>query len=312
MKQVRVTDSVLGWTMVIGITGASGFIGSELIPHLKAAGHECVAFSRDAARAVAGCRETRALRPPEKPDLSGLDAVVNLAGETIQGLWTTAKKRRIRESRVATTHALVAALPGSGVRTLVSCSATGLYGNRGDELLTEDSAPGRGFLAETCEEWEGEALAALDHGVRVVLPRIGFVVAPKGGAMDKIRPLFRLGLGGRLGNGQQWMPWVHVEDVCGILLHLLEHRECEGPYQVTAPEPVRNAEFTSALAAAVHRPAFCHVPEFVLKLALGELASLVLDSARAVPKRTLASGYGFRFPDLAAALKSGTSQESRL
>lgn len=287
--------------MVIGITGASGFVGGRLVQELAAAGHECVAFSREAGRPVAGCRETRPLRPPEPPDVRGLEALVNLSGESIQGLWTQAKKDRIRRSRVETTRALVRALPGSGVRVLVSASATGIYGNRGDEEVTEDSAPGPGFLAEVCEEWEGEALAALDHQIRVVMARIGFVVAARGGAMDRLRPLFRCALGGRLGDGRQWMPWVHLDDTVGILRHLLENESCDGPYQVTAPEPVRNVDFTRELAAAVHRPAFCHVPAFVLRMVLGEHSTLVLDSTRAVPKRTLASGYEFRQAGLRAA-----------
>lgn len=298
---MRSRHSVLGWGMVIGITGASGFVGGRLVPALAAEGHTCVAFSRDPSRAVPGCRETRALRPPEPPDLRGLDAVINLAGESIQGLWTAAKKERIRASRIEATRAVVRALPGSGVRTLLTASATGLYGDRGDEELTEDSAPGRGFLAEVCEEWEGEALAAMDQDVRVVMARIGFIVAAQGGAMDRLRPLFRCALGGRLGNGQQWMPWVHIDDTVGILCHLLEDEGCDGPYQVTAPEPVRNADFTRELAAALHRPAFLHVPAFALKMMLGELSHLVLDSTRALPKRTLASGYAFQQTQLRAA-----------
>lgn len=287
--------------LVVGITGASGFVGGHLIPELVGAGHECVAFSRDPSRPVYGCRETRALRPPEPPDLRRLDALINLAGETVQGLWTSAKKERIRRSRVDVTRALVQALPGSGVHTLVTASATGFYGDRADEELDEDSAPGRGFLAEVCEEWEGEALAALDHNVRVAMARIGFVVSARGGAMDRIRPLFRCALGGRLGDGRQWMPWVHLDDTVGILRHLLEREECEGPYQVTAPTPVRNADFTHELGAALHRPAFLHVPAFALRLGLGELSTLVLNSTRALPKRTLASGYEFRQPELRQA-----------
>lgn len=297
----RVPPEQASRPLVVGITGASGFVGTRLIPELVGAGHQCVAFTRDPSRPIYGCRETRALQPPTPADLTGLDALINLAGESVQGLWTSAKKERIRRSRVEVTRALVQALPGSGVRTLVTASATGFYGDRGEEELNEDSPPGRGFLAEVSEEWEGEALAALDHGVRVAMARIGFVVSADGGAMDRIRPLFRFALGGRLGDGRQWMPWVHLDDTVGILRHLLEHEECEGPYQVTAPEPVRNADFTRELAAALHRPAIFHVPAFALRLALGELSTLVLSSTRARPQRTLASGYVFRRPVLREA-----------
>ncbi len=169
-------------------------------------------------------------------------------------------------------------------------------------MLTESSPPGTGFLAEVCREWETEALRARDFGARVALPRIGFVISPHGGAMDLVRPIFRLGLGGRLGSGQQWMPWVHVTDVVGLIIHLLETASCEGAYNAAAPEPVRNAGFTRELAALLHRPAFFAVPAFALRLALGELSSLVLDSTRLIPERTLASGYAFQFPQLADAL----------
>src|SRR5450432_1116407 len=189
--------------MKIGITGATGFIAGNLIPRLSDRGHECVAFSRTAGRAVPGCRETRALVFGTAPDLAGLDALVNLAGESILGRWTAAKKQRIRDSRVGLTRQLVDAMSASSVRVLISTSASGLYGDRGDEILTEASTPGRGFLAEVCREWEAEALRARAFGARVAIPRIGFVVAPRGGALAQLRPLFRLGLGGRLGAGSQ-------------------------------------------------------------------------------------------------------------
>ncbi len=289
--------------MRIGITGATGFVASYLIPRLRQRRHSCVAFSRDSTRTVEGCAETRALRENAAPDLSGLDAVVNLAGESIQGLWTAAKKKSIRASRIDLTHSLVAALPHCGVRILVSASATGIYGNRGDDLLPETAARGSGFLADVCQEWEDAALTAEKHGVRVTLPRIGFVLAPHGGAMDKLRPLFRVGLGGRLGTGKQWMPWVHVEDVCGLIIHLLERDKLTGAFNAVAPQPVTNAEFTRILAAALHRPALLRTPAFALRLALGDLASLALDSTRAVPEKALSTGYTFRQDDLARTLE---------
>ena len=289
--------------MKIGITGASGFIAGQLIPRLSERGHECIAFSRSVGRAVTGCRETRALAPGTAPDLAGVDAVVNLAGESILGRWTAAKKRRVRDSRLGVTRQFVDAMSTSPVRVLISASASGLYGDRGDEMLTEASAPGRGFLADVCREWEAEALRARTYGARVALPRIGFVVAPRGGAMERLRPLFRLGLGGRLGDGRQWMPWVHVSDVAGLIVHLLEHETLDGPFHAAAPNPVRNDEFTRALATAVHRPAFCAVPAFALRLALGELSGVALDSTRLAPLRTLGAGYAFEFSQISEALR---------
>ncbi len=288
--------------MRIGITGATGFIAGELIPRLAERGHECVAFSRSTSRVVMGCVETRPLGPGVSPDFSGLDACVNLAGESILGRWTTAKKRRIRDSRLLVTRAVVEGMKSGSARVLVSASAAGFYGDRGDELLPESAPAGNGFLADACREWETEALRARDFGARVALPRIGFVVSPHGGAMDIMRPIFRLGLGGRLGSGQQWMPWVHVTDVAGLIIHLLETESCEGAYNAAAPEPLRNAEFTRELAAQLHRPAFFAAPAFALRLALGEFSSLLLDSARLVPERTLASGFAFQFSQLADAL----------
>jgi len=288
--------------MKIGITGATGFIAGELIPRLAERGHECVAFSRAASRSVPGCASTRGMDTDASPDLSGLDAMVNLAGESIMGRWSASKQRRIRESRIGLTRALIEALPSSSVRVLVSASATGIYGHRGEEVLTEASTPGAGFLADVCEKWEAEALRARASDVRVVLPRIGFVVSPHGGGMDRIRPIFRFGLGGRLGDGQQWMPWVHVIDVADFIVHALESDSCYGAFNAVSPHPVRNVDFTRTLAASLNRPAICAVPAPLLRATLGEFSSLVLDSQRVAPERTLASGYAFQFPELADAI----------
>jgi len=288
--------------MKIGITGATGFIAGELIPRLVERGHECVAFSRSASRTVPGCVSTRAIDTTASPDLSGLDAMVNLAGESIMGRWSASKQRRIRESRIGVTRALIEELPTSKVRVLVSASATGIYGHRGEELLTEASAPGTGFLADVCGKWEAEAMRARTSDIRVVLPRIGFVVSPHGGGMDRIRPIFRFGLGGRLGDGQQWMPWVHVIDVADFIVHALESESCYGAFNAVSPNPVRNVDFTRSLAATLHRPAFFAVPATVLRTTLGEFSSLVLDSQRVAPERTLASGYAFQFPTLSDAI----------
>jgi uncharacterized protein (TIGR01777 family) len=288
--------------MRIGITGATGFIASYLIPRLREHGHSCVAFSRNPARTVAGCDETRRIDGDSTPGLHALDVVVNLAGESILGRWTKTKKARIRASRIGLTNALVRALPQSEVRALISASATGFYGDRGDAVLPESAGPGSGFLPDVCRDWESAALAAEEHRVRVAIPRIGFVLAPRGGAIERMRPLFRLGLGGRLGSGKQWMPWVHVDDICGLIIHLLENDNVSGAFNAVAPSPVTNAEFTRELAARLGRPAFLHIPVFVLRLAMGELSHIALDSTRAVPEKAVSSGYSFKHEILSRAL----------
>ena len=289
-------------TMRIGITGARGFIGQHLARALGARGHGCVAFSRSDRDAVPGCVETRAWGAGA-PDLGGLDAVVNLVGESILGLWTDAKRRRIRESRAAGTAALVGALPGSGVHVLVNASAVGFYGDRGDEELTEDRPPGEGFLSEVCREWEAAAMAAANVGeVRVAVARIGFVLGADGGAWPLLRRAFRLGLGGRLGDGKQWMSPVHVADVAGLFVALVENDAAHGAFNAVGPEPVRNAEFTRAVAHALHRPAVLPAPAWALRTVLGDTSHVMLDSVRAVPARAGEIGYAFRFSTLAAML----------
>ncbi len=288
--------------MRVGITGASGFIGGHLVRHLGERGHEAVAFSRDPGRRVAGCPETRGLGA--SPDLAGLDAVVNLAGESILGWWTAAKRERILASRVEGTGRLVHAIgqADGGPRVLLNASATGLYGDGGDAVRDEDAPPGSGFLADVARRWEEAAAPARAVGVRVVLARIGVVLGSDGGTWPALRGAFRLGLGGRLGDGQQWMSLVHVEDVAGLLGFLLENETASGPFNAVCPEPVRNVEFTRAVAAALRRPAFLPAPALVLRAALGDLSRLLLDSQRVVPTRTLAAGYAFRFPTLGATL----------
>lgn len=299
--------------MRIGITGASGFIGGVLVRQLRERGHDPVAFSRNPARPVAGCRETRAVSPA--PDVSGLDAVVNLAGESILGPWTAAKRERIIASRVRTTEAIASAMTdaadrGNGPRVLVNASATGFYGDAGDAVRDEDAPPGPGFLADVARRWEEAAApAARTTGVRVSFARIGFVLGREGGTWPLLRRVFRLGLGGRLGDGQQWMSVVHGEDVAGLLAFLVENDAASGPFNAVCPEPVRNADFTRAVAAALHRPAVLPAPAFVLKTMLGDLSHLLLDSQRVVPTRTLAAGFRFRFPTLRTMLTAMTNDQ---
>jgi hypothetical protein len=232
------------------------------------------------------------------------DAVVHLAGEPIAQRWTAAAKQRIRESRVEATRRLVAQLAKleRAPRVLVAASAIGIYGSRGDEVLTEASAPGSDFLAEICVAWEQAAREAAALGIRVVSVRFGIVLGREGGALARMLPPFRLGVGGRLGSGRQWMSWIHLEDALGLLEFALGRDALAGPLNATAPNPVVNAEFTRRLAAALHRPAFTPAPAFALKLMFGEMAGMLLNGQRVEPRAALAAGYTFRYPELAPAL----------
>lgn len=284
--------------MKLALFGASGFVGRALAREARAGGIEVVCFSR---RAREGFRTFQGPR-----DLDGMDAVVNLAGEPILGIWTAGRRRRIVESRVDGTRRIVEALRGSSVRTLVNASAIGFYGDTGEDEVSELSPAGKGFLAETCQAWESAAVAAEPFGVRVVRVRIGFVIG-NGGALALIRPLFSLGAGGNLGSGRQWMSCVHVDDVAGMILWALGASEISGPVNAVMPKPVRNAEFTRTLAATLRRPAILPAPAFALRLALGDLSHVMLDSARVNPSVALEHGYAYRFPDLASALHEATA-----
>ncbi|MGA7212623.1 MAG: TIGR01777 family oxidoreductase [Terrimicrobiaceae bacterium] len=283
--------------MIIGITGVTGFIGSRVAAHCGRHGHKIVSFSR---RPVAGARLLRLGAPP---DLSGLDAVVNLAGEPILGLWTEEKKRRIRESRILGTRRIVEAIEAMAgrPRVLVNASAIGYYGDTGETLVDESSAAGGGFLADVCREWESEAVRAESFGVRVVFVRIGFVIG-SGGALKLMRPVFKMGLGGKLGSGRQWMSGVHVDDVAGIAVWAVESDTVRGPVNAVMPEPFRNSHFTKALTKCFGRPALIPAPAFVLRLTLGELSHTMLDSARVAPRVAQEGGYTYQFSTLPLAL----------
>ena len=298
--------------MKVGITGATGLIGRALCVRLLADGAEVTAFTRDAAfaqqRLPAGTRAVEwnpvaGVAPAGA--LDGLDALVNLAGETIApGIWTAERRRRIRDSRVLGTRNLVDSIRTLGRRpgVLVSGSAVGYYGDRGDEVLAEESASGGDFLARVCAAWEAEAQKAAELGVRVARVRAGVVLSRRGGLLGTMAVPFRFGLGGRLGNGRQWISWVHVEDEVGLLIHAIHQPQIEGALHATSPEPVTNNTLTSALGVALRRPALLWVPALAVRLAFGESAHMVLDSQRAQPARALATGYRFRFPDLRGAL----------
>lgn len=287
------------------ISGASGPIGTALVASFGPLGIEVVRLARGAAR-NAGQVSWDPLAPLSPAAVSGFDAVVHLAGESVVGRWTAEKKKAIRDSRVLGTRHLVAALAQAEVkpRVLVCASAVGFYGDRGDELLREESPSGQGFLPEVCREWEDASRIAGDAGIRTVNIRIGLVLSAKGGALAKMLTPFKLGLGGRIGSGQQWWSWIHVDDVVGGIHHAMRSESLAGAVNLVAPNPVRNAEFTRVLASVLGRPAFFPVPEFALRMAFGKMAAgeLLLSSQRTEPGKLLAEGYEFRFRELRGAL----------
>ncbi len=289
--------------MHIGLTGASGFLGRKIIDLALRRGHEIIAFTRNPERTIPGCT-MRAFSLDTPPDISGCEALVHLAGESMAGLWTAAKKRRIVESRVFGTRRIVEAINAATEKpeVLLSGSAIGFYGNRGDEELTEKVPAGTGFLAATVQAWEAAALQASD--IRVALLRTAVVLGKGRGALPLMALPFRFGLGGRLGSGRQWMSWIHLEDLGQLALFAVENLDVHGPINAAAPWPVRNADFARALAHAVHRPAFLQVPAFALRTALGGFSAELLDSKRVLPAVATEQGFGFKFPELAPALKN--------
>jgi uncharacterized protein (TIGR01777 family) len=287
--------------MWIVITGASGFIGSRLSNVLRQGGHEARTLGRGAS---SDFHWAPASNPPAGA-FENADGIVHLAGERVAQRWNPEVKKRIRDSRVAGTDRLIQtmSLLPKRPKVLVCASAVGYYGDRGDELLPEDAAPGSGFLPEVCREWEARADIAETLGLRVVKVRIGLVLGANGGALKEMLPPFKAGIGGRLGNGRQWMPWIHLDDTVGIFRHALEN-EVKGVLNAAAPGIVQNSAFTSALGKALHRPTLFPAPKFALALMFGEMADVMLGSQRAVPKATEASGYRFQYPELEAALAS--------
>jgi hypothetical protein len=283
-------------------------VGSEVVASLSASGHEVVRLVRRAPapgeKAVRWDPEAGRI---DSGGLEGCDAVVHLAGENVgAGRWTAARKAAIRDSRVKGTRLLCDALANLArpPKTLVCASAIGYYGDRGEEVLTEESPPGAGFLPDVCREWEAAAEAAVRKGIRVVHLRIGMVLSPKGGALPRMLPPFRAGLGGVIGTGRQYVSWVVLDDLTGIVLHALSREELRGPVNAVAPRPVTNRELTEALGKVLSRPTLLPVPSFALRLAVGEMADpLLLASARVAPRRLEETGYRFRFPELRAALR---------
>lgn len=294
--------------MRILMSGAGGMLGGALRSGLVAGGHEVVTLARGGA--VGAGRivwdPAAGFDPAQRPGLEGLDAVIHLAGEPIAGLWTRQRRARIRDSRVVGTHNLALALAGLERRPKVflCASAVGYYGDRGNEVLTEGSAAGSGFLAGVVRDWEAACVPAVTAGIRTVNLRLGAVLGAEGGILARLRLPFSLGLGGRLGSGEQYFPWITLADVVGAIRHLIGREEVSGPVNLCAPEVVTNRGFTAALAAALRRPVGPPAPAWLLRLVLGDLTrELLLASARAVPERLMASGYRHAHPAVEPALR---------
>ena len=300
--------------MRILVSGASGLVGSALVTALESAGHSVVRLVRrePAANAANEVRLDPMIDPPlatpaEAGKPQGFDAVVHLAGESVAGRWTAAKKARIRESRVQGTRMLASALSRSDPRpeVMVCASAIGIYGNRGDELLREESAPGSDFLADVGKEWEEATTPAARVGIRVVSLRIGVVLSPRGGALGRMLTPFRMGAGGRIGSGNQWMSWITLDDLVSVIQHAVATDSLRGAVNAVAPSPVTNLDFTRALGQALHRPTLFPMPAFMVRLIFGEMGeALLLGSQRVDCAKLLASGFKFRHPELKPALQA--------
>ena len=291
--------------MHIGITGASGLLGQQIVEVARLKGHRVIGFSRKQNARIAGCQEIRVFGP--EMDLNDVQAVVHLAGEPILGLWTKNKRERILRSRVDGTRWVVEAIKRAGgtPEILVSASGAAIYGNRGEEVLTESSrTDSSDFLGHVASVWESEGKKAEAAGARYVPLRIAMALAQAGGALPLIGSIFRFGLGGNLGNGKQWMPWIHVADIAGLVLHAIQQTELQGPLNAAASTPIRNEEFTRTIGEVLKRPAFLTVPAFVLKTLLREESALVLNSQRVFPEKALETGYQFQYPDIRSALRN--------
>jgi len=295
-----------GRALTIGVSGASGLVGSQLVPFLRTGGHTVQPLVRSQPVGSDEIFWDPTSGSVETDKMEGLDAVIHMAGENVFGVWTPAKKQRIYESRARGTRLLAEALAGldDPPDVFVSASAVGYYGDHGDEVVTEESEPrGAGFLSEVCEAWEAATEPAATAGIRTVQARIGVVLSPSGGVLKLMRPAFWLGLGGRVGSAEQYVPWIALDDVIGCLYHVLWTDELVGPVNVTAPTPVQMDEFVQTLGRVLHRPAFLSVPASVLRAAGGEMADgMVLKSARVVPERMGESGYSFLYDALEPAL----------
>ena len=295
--------------MKILITGGTGFVGSGVSQRLLELGHEVTVIgSSSRCRLAAHPQLTYISADTTQPGawqqrVAEQDGLVNLAGRSVFTLWTAATKESIYNSRILTTRNLVEALPANTEAVLLSTSAAGFYGDGGETEKTETSASGHDFLAQVCRDWESEADKATAKGARVVLMRFGVVLGKGGGAIATMKTPFQLGLGGPIGSGDQWFPWIHRDDLVGAILFLRTAEECRGPFNFTAPQPVRQRDFARQLGAALHRPAFLPAPAFVMRLVLGEFGRSLLQGQKVLPRALTESGYLFTYPELQPALK---------
>lgn len=295
--------------MKILITGGAGFIGTHLCEFLLDRGHHVVSLST-AQHPKQGEPErfkTIAADTSRKgewqEELKGADAIVNLAGKTIFRRWSDSYKKKMYNSRTETTRNIVDALSQDSPVVLCSASAVGYYGNRGEDIVSEEEPSGGGFLAKVGMDWEEEAFRAREKGIRVATMRFGVVLGKGGGAMAKMLPAFRMFVGGPLGDGKQWFPWIHIDDLLTAVLFIIERKELSGPFNFCSPNPVRNRKLAKTLGSVIGRPAFMPAPKLMIRLAMGEMGTALLDSQRAVPERLLKSGFNFRYPDLETAIR---------
>ena len=299
--------------MKVGITGASGFLGTAIIAEARLKNWSVVAYTRNPSRIIEGAEEIRSLEDREKIDFTGLDALIHLAGEPIVGLWTKEKKRRIHESRVDLTEDIVECLASLNRSqrppVFVSASAVGFYGDRNDETLDEEADVGFGFLSEVCRDWEATAAQATRLGIRVAIPRLGIVLGDEG-FLKKVRPVFKWGLGGKLGRGDQWMSWIHVTDAARIFIECVQNSGIHGHVNCVTPAPVTNREFAQVYSSVLYRKAFLPVPAVVLKRLPGGMSSIFLDSQRADPIVLKAFDFEWNYPDIDSALRAVESGEA--
>lgn len=294
------------------VTGATGFIGTRLVRYLLARGDAVYYLARQRSTRLPTQASFHPWDLSEKPELNALpriDVVFHLAGEPVAQRWSEEIKKRIYDSRIDGTRRLVGAIRELRHKpfALISASAVGYYGDRGNETLTEAAPPGHDFLAEVCRDWEREALHARELGIRVVPVRTATVLGRKGGMLKAILPIFHMGLGGKLGSGKQWMPWIHIEDLVRLLVFAADNANVAGVMNASSPQPVTNAQFTSALALALHRPSFVPVPKLAVKLVMGEVADFLFNSARVIPAVAEQAGFHFEHAAIEPALKSALS-----
>lgn len=296
--------------MKIFITGGLGFVGSQITPFLLNRGHQVTAVGRATRQDQFVHDNYRYLSADTtqpgnwQAALDDVDAVINLAGKSIFKRWSKKYKRQIYNTRLLTTRNVVSALPAGKSIVLCSASGAGYYGSRADDILDEDQSPGDDFLAHLCIDWEAQALGAANKGIRVITMRFGVILADSGGALSKMIPAYKAFLGGPMGNGRQWFPWIHLDDLMAAMLFILEHPQITGPHNFCAPHPVINRELSASLGKILHRPAIMPAPAFMMRLVLGEFSQVLLGSQRMVPRKLLDHGFKFQYPQIGTALEA--------